>query len=860
MTGLVFVPRRIAGAIERPRLVDRLTAHDGALAIVRAPGGAGKTSLLVEWAASLPADRVGAWIALDASATTQTAFWTRVLETLRDGGIAEPGSVLGSITPSAEIADRLRAQILRGLNRLGTQLTLVLDDFHLVEDAVVLDDLEWLLANAPGLRVVIATRTLSRLEDPGVRARLDVLVIGFDELTFDADELARVSRGVAIEPARLRELHERVGGWPLATRAAIAELAEGGGDLDRVLARIRSAAVGADSLEGAPDSPLLDAALRLAVTPLVPEGLAAELGGPDAAEHLGELERAGIGGWRSLRGARVFAFHPLVREALREELARRRPRELAAVRRKAAEWLASDGAIFEAVSLAAELGDWELFMRLARPRLGTLLLTHRRELLALVERAPAGEAARNPTLAMLRVILVNALPTSTGRRLHALGGAAIAAARDRLSTRSSRTDAERLWLLVGTMGVQRILGRYEQSLGSARRALELVDRSGPAEVEALGDFAPTILLQLGSTFLYAGQGDTAADLASRAVELAEIMDRPWSAVHAEGLRTVVLATRGEVRAAREAVERLAARVRPEGWRHSYSGSLHAISEAVVALERFDTAAALDAVGRLAAHERTIEHWPMIASIRATASLMRGDLLNGEHALRRVMRERGARAGTSPMMRGMLLSVLADLLIARGDTARARRLLGPSADQPAARLALARVELLAGTPTRAAEAAGVLANDHRLSPRIHAEALLLSAAASARLAPPRTVGELLDDGLALTREHELGRPIMMVPRRALLDAFAAADRDPTGLLDGIPDVFGRDAPPQLTPRELEVLAALRSSPRIDDLAERLYVSSNTVKSQLRSAYRKLGASSRDQALAIAHRHGLLGDDD
>ncbi len=61
---------------------------------------------------------------------------------------------------------------------------------------------------------------------------------------------------------------------------------------------------------------------------------------------------------------------------------------------------------------------------------------------------------------------------------------------------------------------------------------------------------------------------------------------------------------------------------------------------------------------------------------------------------------------------------------------------------------------------------------------------------------------------------------------------------------------------LTRREAVVLTELVRGNGARDIAERLHVSPNTVKSQLRSLYRKLGAQSRAEALAIATELGLI----
>ncbi len=62
---------------------------------------------------------------------------------------------------------------------------------------------------------------------------------------------------------------------------------------------------------------------------------------------------------------------------------------------------------------------------------------------------------------------------------------------------------------------------------------------------------------------------------------------------------------------------------------------------------------------------------------------------------------------------------------------------------------------------------------------------------------------------------------------------------------------------LTTAELRVLRFLPTHYSFHEVAERLHVSSNTVKTHVHAVYRKLDASSRSQAVANATRAGLLG---
>jgi LuxR family maltose regulon positive regulatory protein len=61
---------------------------------------------------------------------------------------------------------------------------------------------------------------------------------------------------------------------------------------------------------------------------------------------------------------------------------------------------------------------------------------------------------------------------------------------------------------------------------------------------------------------------------------------------------------------------------------------------------------------------------------------------------------------------------------------------------------------------------------------------------------------------------------------------------------------------MTPAELRVLRYLPTHLTFGAIAEELYVSRNTVKTQAIAIYRKLGVTSRDAAVAEARRLHLL----
>jgi DNA-binding NarL/FixJ family response regulator len=61
---------------------------------------------------------------------------------------------------------------------------------------------------------------------------------------------------------------------------------------------------------------------------------------------------------------------------------------------------------------------------------------------------------------------------------------------------------------------------------------------------------------------------------------------------------------------------------------------------------------------------------------------------------------------------------------------------------------------------------------------------------------------------------------------------------------------------LTAREIEVLRLVAEGNRNKDIAERLFISEETVKVHVKHVMDKLGASDRTQAVAIAIRRGII----
>ncbi len=217
---------------------------------------------------------------------------------------------------------------------------------------------------------------------------------------------------------------------------------------------------------------------------------------------------------------------------------------------------------------------------------------------------------------------------------------------------------------------------------------------------------------------------------------------------------------------------------------------------------------------------------------------------------------------------------AEIALGEGDTARAKLLLARAAAdeqagrRPAGLLGSVRVQLAEGASAAALATAETLltgtASQVTLLDRV--SALVLAAVAHRRLGQAEQAADQLGYALALAEPHGLYRPFLdggSAARSALTvlirptsqgAAFAARilqrfETRPARSCEAACNV-------PLTGSEVAVLRFLPSHMTNQEIAESLFLSINTVKTHLRSVYRKLGVTTRRQAISAAGRLGLL----
>ena len=873
----ITAPSRPDWIVRRMRIERHITVGTSRpLTVVTGPPGAGKTTAVASWAAG--ARGPVAWVTLDRYDGKPSAFWSTIVEALRRAGV----TFRRVPTASGRGADAGHLFLLRLASGLATQyppVALILDDFHLVASAGLTDGLQYLMRNArPGLRVVICSRTDPMLSLHRYRLAGELTEIRAGELAFTVAEagLLMTHHGITLPDEPLRQLTELYEGWAAGLRMAALSIQQQP-DPERFT---KEFAAGDSAIAGYLKEEVLnhqpartrELLLKTSILDRVSAGIAGELADEEqAASALEALAAANAfveplgNGW--------YRYHTLFAEVLRLKLGVKYPEQLADLHRRAARWYQANRQLPDAVRHAIAANDWPLAAQLVVDDLaiGTLI--------AAPERGPLGECLRRMPRVTVEAgpqLAITAAAIALRDVRHVAGRAALAIADD---------------LLIRIPADQELPSRLAAEmirLEFARRAGDLgTATASVAALEGLAGLIPTDTLARHPAIggqLRAAQGllrfwsgqPWSGHLATEGAAPDEVSAASGTAEpdHADccGYLALLDALQGRPHLAEQVSQ--AAGLSGEGNTEAGQRTSAAaeVALALTHLERNELRGARDRLRRAAAALRARPD--KLAGSTAYLVAARYRLAEG-HASGAVELIDGARQGWSPpswldhrltLVESRAFAALGDIASAVAAAERAH----PGASLDAA-VALAQAWLDAG---ELQAAAGALERGPALTGEEPDGCRLDRWLVDARLA--YASGDRASGRRSLEKALRLGQRERLRLRFAMAAAWmqpvlqsdpelAAAHRhllepDHVGLDDRASLPAAERTSPliveQLSGREREVLGLLAGMLSTAEVANELYISVNTVKTHVKSIYRKLAATQRGEAVRRARQLQLI----
>jgi LuxR family transcriptional regulator, maltose regulon positive regulatory protein len=860
--------------IDRPRLHALLDAAEEApVILVRAPAGYGKTALLESWSA----DRLGSaelvWETLSRRDDEPRRFWSRLIAGLRRTTDERTAGRLGRIRLNSEgLTGELSPALAKALLGVSDPMVIVLDDFEHIRDTRVfeqLDTLVQLLTNR--IQLVLSSRIepglhLNRMIVEGRAAR-----VGVEDLAFTRIEAREVLElhGAHLNDDHLDLVMRRTEGWAAGLRLlgiaidrhpAPQDFIEEFSGEDRSVADYLS-----EEILTSLDDEMRRFVLETCVVDELTGPVAAALSGRvDAEQLLDRLSRANALIKDVDNNGRTFRFHPLFADFLRSELHRSDPK-LAHEQHRRAAALSGEAGTFEGV-LAQAIAASDANLVEEYLSVGSILdLLGANELVidSRFWRLPHSKPDGDPLLILMeaaRSLAVGDIDGSTTRLTEAAQLLEGQDPSDSYRARVVLTICEAVHAAFSG-DVERVLAAMDALERQAARATD----DGILLVPDLRSVTDTLR---GAAALSQWNWDEAEILLGRALVSARRARRPFFELLSASLLASAAAGRGGVAIARERGHEALNLASDYGLQSSPAlvGAHLALAWSSYQRDELDEAeVSLAAAGRnQGAFQKSPPFALAFAALGAAIARGRGDFDAG------IARLEGALdfASHGSFQKEWLAYRRAEILLSSGDPQAAARSIEAGAPVTLSQNAtVAQVRLANGDPSgalrlldealdssdsddvvgrvlcwcikaRALDARG----DSRDASRAFERALALAEPEGVKrvfLDQGVPMKDLLSNSLRNTHGSHLYA-------RSLLDKLNAPSRAPVNsvLID------------PLTDRELHVLRYLPSLLSASEIAGELYVSLNTVKTHLRSIYRKLGVSSRRGAVDRANELGIL----
>lgn len=867
--------------------LDKLQEHK--LALIVASAGYGKTTLLSEWIAHSELKVV--WFSIDAGDNEPIRFWDYVVAAIQT---AFPQIGEKTLTllhePQPLPIETIISTLINELSSLPDLLTIVLDDYHVVETPAIHDGVAFLVEHMPPqLRLIMTTRSDPPLPVARMRVRGQLLELRSVDLRFSPPQIITFFSdvmGLVLTTEEIAALDTRVEGWIAGLqmaglalqgkRNAAEFIASFAGDHRYVLDYLGDEILDRQSAE----------MQQFLLQTCVLERLNAELcdavvGSMESRTVLDHLERNHFFIVALDEKRQWYRYHRLFADFLHHRLGLKYPDRVRELHQRASHWFEQNGLQSEAISHALAAKDNQRAAGLVQS-IAELLIWRRAEhntLLGWLTALPENVIRIYPRLCIYHawvLYLTNQINAAEQR---------IRDANNALTHSIGSPDP----LITGMLAAVHstltgVRHQFPETLRLSRQALDLL----PEESVSWRCMAA---INLGVTCAYIGEVQEAGNVLSYAMELSQEIGSAFAMVsafwHLSSLQTTQLA----LRAAESTCQQLEQAVHIPGLQRFPTSGYIALLQGEISMERHELDAAAQYLQQ-SVEQMNPESFPM-PLLRAYVALSRLRTLQGDtesagqywqlaEQLERMSRLQGRSTFLSVarvrrwLEQGKLDAVeawaaentldlddefgyhreeyylmLSRYYIARGNRVdKALYLLERMVER-------AETSRRHGSLIRALIVQALAFHAGNDSPRaVHSLARALSLAE-----PEMPVRVFADEGHAIAlllerildmqRKGQLARPISSGYATRLLTTMGKRSHTPVPARR-----TGGHIADALSMRELEVLRLLADGLESNEIAERLVIAVDTARKHIKNIYSKLDVHSRWEAIKHAEANHLL----
>ncbi len=375
LTTKISIPRLPGEFVHRPRLTRRIDQGvKSPLTLLTAPAGFGKTNLLVEW--TTKTDLPVAWLSIDNDDNDASRFIRYAVGAVQTvvPGFGEEALALDLLqSPQGDGWKMGLTLLINELAVLPKEIVLVYDDFHVLENPVIVERLDFFIKHTPpNFHLIIASRSEpTELDMAFLRAKGRVFELGMEDLRFTGEEVVQYFQqviGRELPPETTHTLEERTDGWITSLQMAALSLKEQT-DPAKLLANLEGKShylsdfLAEEVLDHQPGE-IRQFLLRTSILETLSGPLCEAVVKPDAQSGYGtvmlsRLEHSNLFITALDEKREWFRYHPLFADFLREVQRQVNPAEIPELHKRAANWFEANGNLNEAFRHALASRDME---------------------------------------------------------------------------------------------------------------------------------------------------------------------------------------------------------------------------------------------------------------------------------------------------------------------------------------------------------------------------------------------------------------------------------------------------------------------------------------------------------------------
>ena len=830
------------------------------LTIVRAPRGYGKSDLLTSWRdASDTSDHDLVWVPPPQRSSSAAEYLNTILHQCTKSGIVAPG-VSGD--PFADLVEAFSAAT--------NPVLLVLIRPDLISNPNLEEQLVELVTRCHQLDIVVTLSGLSLFAEPYF-LEIDHELIRAEDLLFSSIDTANLLTLSAANPfpGDAHKITTMTGGLPALARSAIKVVKALPAQNDREQLLERNLQIAIDDytrraiLDNTDIADHRDFLVSCSTARTIDVSTAAHLFTPREPhdrirERLLALESAGIlsrtetgtdGTWELPSAVRLSLM------ATQPQLGLDSTRQLSSL----AHFRLDSGHHASALKYATEGCDWDLAISIIENHWIAMLSESFDTVRRSLQQIPAA-AAKKSSVALAGRDLFTMHPGENPKPITSLPRSA-----EELRVIGASLDARDV-LNVGCVHsiMLRVAGNYGPAAETTRRLAQISRRALEINPDDVSPQLPVMRVQWGITFQLSGQFAESTTEMRMAYWGGESQGIDFIARNAAGGVAMNWAIVGEPTLS-EGWSRLE-RKHPNtfGWLHSMVRTPGLIARALTALCTLDLDDAHEAVAALGEPNATEELWAFVLYTHCQYALACREEATAIALLRTAISDNPTKLKPGSFALPLLRSTKIDLALALGDGNLAMALSSDITEPAANPWTLVSVARLY---QRAGQNESAIALCHQFDwaaqsyPRPQMEALLIQAVAHSRGDEPRRAAEAWSNACSIADQTGNLRSFSTISLRDVEHLESLAGTGSSALARFLKLAPGETFPNELnlvtlTERERQVLDLIASNASVTEMAHALFISVNTVKTQVRTLYRKLEVHNRREALARARELRLL----